>query len=158
MGGGRGPGRKRERTAGDKTQRGVIIAGVLLLIGAMVVSTVLASSVSGVADVSAAGVGVTAALLFFAAAAVGAAVGFLFELPRTRFSDRRVRFGCSLRRARGEELRDLLAGGRSDRDPLAGGGVRLRGARRRQLLGRDPRRLRAGGQRPGRRRRHVERR
>jgi hypothetical protein len=87
MGGGREPGRERERTAGDKTQRGVLIASVLLLIGAMVVSTLLASSVSGVANVSAAGVGVTAALLFFAAAAAGAAVGFLFGLPRTRFID-----------------------------------------------------------------------
>jgi hypothetical protein len=59
---------------------------VLLVIGAMVVGSLPASSVSGVADVSGS-VGVAAALLFFAAAAAGGVVGFLFALPRARFID-----------------------------------------------------------------------
>ncbi|WP_250037843.1 PASTA domain-containing protein [Paractinoplanes maris] len=69
------------RMAGDKIQRGVSIFVVGLLFSMIVVSVLLAlSSGNG-------GAGVTAFLLFVAASAVGAALGFLFGLPRARAAE-----------------------------------------------------------------------
>ena len=66
------------RTAGDKIQRGVTLFSVTLLFAMIVVSVLLALAGRD------GGAGVTAFLLFVAAAAVGAALGFLFGLPRAR--------------------------------------------------------------------------
>ena len=64
--------------AGDKIQRGVSVFVVGLLVSMITISVLLAlASRDG-------GAGVTAFLLFVAAAAVGAALGFLFGLPRAR--------------------------------------------------------------------------
>lgn len=74
-------------SAGDKTQRGVVWVSYLLILGMFLCSIVLARSVPERSDVSGAGVGLTAFLLFAAAAAVGAGLGFLFGLPRARFTE-----------------------------------------------------------------------
>jgi hypothetical protein len=74
-------------TPGDKTQRGVAAVSYLLIAGMFSCSIVLAQSVPDDSDVSGLGVGLTAFLLFGAAAAVGAALGFLFGLPRSRYAE-----------------------------------------------------------------------
>ncbi|MET0907852.1 MAG: hypothetical protein ABWZ99_00155, partial [Ilumatobacteraceae bacterium] len=87
-------------SAGDKTQRGVVWVSYLLILGMFLCSIVLARSVPARSDASGAGVGLTAFLLFAAAAAVGAALGFLFGLPRARFT---VADGGAARRPAGGE-------------------------------------------------------
>ena len=74
-------------TSGDRTQRGVVFVSYLLVVGMVGASIVLGLSVPGSSDVSGAGVGLAAFSLFAAAAAVGAGLGFLFGLPRSRFAD-----------------------------------------------------------------------
>jgi hypothetical protein len=69
------------RRAGDKIQRGVMIMAITMLLAMVVVAVLLASSSNS------AGAGVTVFLLFVAAAAIGAALGFLFGLPRARVAD-----------------------------------------------------------------------
>src|SRR3954453_13267636 len=74
-------------SAGAEAQRGVVIIATSMTVAMAVVSALLTVSTGrngGAADV---GVGVAAFLLFVAAAAVGAALGFLFGLPRARFTD-----------------------------------------------------------------------
>jgi hypothetical protein len=73
--------RRGSRKAGDKIQRGVLIVGVVLLTAMIVVSVMLAAFTHD------GGAGVTAFLLFVAAAAVGALLGFLFGMPRARMAD-----------------------------------------------------------------------
>jgi len=67
--------------AGDKIQRGVLVITLSMLIAMIVISILL-----GVHTHSG-GAGVTVFLLFVAAMAVGAALGFLFGLPRARVAD-----------------------------------------------------------------------
>lgn len=74
-------------TPGDKTQHGVVAVSYLLILGMFVCSIVLAQSVPDDSDVSGLGAGLAAFLLFGAAAAVGAALGFLFGLPRSRYAE-----------------------------------------------------------------------
>jgi len=74
-------------TPGDKTQRGVVAISYLLIFGMFCCSILLALSVADDSDVSGLGVGLTAFLLFGAAAAVGAVLGFLFGLPRSRYAE-----------------------------------------------------------------------
>jgi hypothetical protein len=73
--------RRGARKAGDKIQRGVVIVGVVLLAAAVLVSILLGGFTGD------GGAGVTLFLLFAAASAVGALLGFLFGLPRARVAD-----------------------------------------------------------------------
>jgi len=73
--------RRFTRRAGDKIQRGVMAIAIVMLLAMTVVSAVLGSATDS------AGAGLTAYLLFVAAAAVGAVLGFLFGLPRARVAD-----------------------------------------------------------------------
>jgi hypothetical protein len=69
------------RMAGDKIQRGVLTVAIVLLVAMIVVAVLLGLfSHEG-------GAGVTSFVLFASAAAVGAGLGFLFGLPRSRVSD-----------------------------------------------------------------------
>jgi hypothetical protein len=69
------------RMAGDKIQRGVLTVAIVLLVAMIVVAVLLGLfSHQG-------GAGVTSFVLFAAAAAAGAGLGFLFGLPRARVSD-----------------------------------------------------------------------
>jgi hypothetical protein len=68
-------------SAGAEAQRGVVIIATSMTVAMAVVSALLTVSTGRN------GVGVAAFLLFVAAAAVGAALGFLFGLPRARFTD-----------------------------------------------------------------------
>jgi hypothetical protein len=72
---------------GDRTQKGVVLISYLIIFGVLLCCFVLWFSLRDQKDVSGAGVGLTAFLLFAAGAAVGAVVGFLFGLPRARFAD-----------------------------------------------------------------------
>jgi len=72
---------KTARLAGDKIQRGVMIVAVVLLVSMIVVAILLATATHD------GGAGVTSFVLFAAAAAIGAALGFLFGLPRARVAD-----------------------------------------------------------------------
>jgi hypothetical protein len=74
-------------SAGDRTQKGVVLISYLIIFGILVCCFILWFSVRDEPGVSGAGVGLTAFLLFAAGAAVGAVVGFLFGLPRARFAD-----------------------------------------------------------------------
>jgi len=74
-------------TPGDKTQRGVVAVSYLLIFGMFLCSLALAQSVPDDTDVSGLAVGLTSFLLFGAAAAVGAGLGFLFGLPRSRYAE-----------------------------------------------------------------------
>lgn len=76
------------RSSGDKAQRAVAFLAMGFLIGMVVVSLILAWSTPGAGAAHGSGVALTAFLLFIAAAAVGAALGFMFGLPRARFADR----------------------------------------------------------------------
>ncbi|GIF22123.1 hypothetical protein BJ973_002449 [Actinoplanes tereljensis] len=71
----------RERGAGDKIQRGVLVIAISMLLGMIIVAVLLSVSTRD------GGAGVTAFLLFVAAAAVGAALGFMFGLPRARLAE-----------------------------------------------------------------------
>ncbi len=66
------------RMAGDKIQRGVLVVVLTLLVLMIVAAVLLGLSTHD------SGAGVTAFVLFAAAAAVGAGLGFLFGLPRAR--------------------------------------------------------------------------
>jgi hypothetical protein len=77
--------RKPPRSAGQKTQQGVIIVSGLFIVGIVLVSMLLAGSVPDAVGKSGTAVGITTLLLFFAAGAVGSGLGFLFGLPRSRF-------------------------------------------------------------------------
>jgi hypothetical protein len=74
-------------SAGAQAQSGVVVVGAGMTVAMVAVSALLTISTArdgGAADV---GVGAAAFLLFVAAAAVGAALGFLFGLPRARLTD-----------------------------------------------------------------------
>jgi uncharacterized membrane protein YwzB len=73
--------RKIARRAGDKIQRGVMAVTVAMLVAMVAVAIILGTTTDD------SGAGVTAFLLFVAAAAVGAVLGFLFGLPRARVAD-----------------------------------------------------------------------
>jgi PASTA domain len=66
------------RMAGDKIQRGVLVVVVTLLVLMIVAAVLLGFATHD------SGAGVTSFVLFAAAAAVGAGLGFLFGLPRAR--------------------------------------------------------------------------
>jgi hypothetical protein len=70
-----------ERLAGDKIQRGVLMIAIGLLVAMVVVAVLLGLFGHD------GGAGVTSFVLFSAAAAAGAGLGFLFGLPRARVSD-----------------------------------------------------------------------
>lgn len=74
-------------TAGDRTQRGVVLVSSLLIGGMFVSCIIFGQSVPDDSSASGLGVGLTAFALFGAAAAVGAGLGFLFGLPRSRYAD-----------------------------------------------------------------------
>jgi hypothetical protein len=81
------PGQGPAVSAGAQAQFGVVVVGAGMtaaMVGVSALLTVSTSRNGGIADV---GVGVTAFLLFLAAAAVGSALGFLFGLPRARLTD-----------------------------------------------------------------------
>ncbi|WP_203819103.1 PASTA domain-containing protein [Paractinoplanes ferrugineus] len=72
---------RRDRRVGDQIQRGVLVIAIAMLLAAVVVAILLtATTHSG-------GAGLTAFALFVAAAAIGAAMGFVFGLPRARVAD-----------------------------------------------------------------------
>jgi hypothetical protein len=78
--------RPPRKSIGEVMQHGVVVwAGMFAAVGA-VASGLFALSAPG-RWVDRVGVGVTAALLFLAACAVGGIVGFVFALPRARFTD-----------------------------------------------------------------------
>lgn len=67
--------------AGDEIQRGVLAVSLVLIVAVVTVSVLLALTSHNT------GVGITAFVLFAAAMAIGAGLGFLFGLPRSRVSD-----------------------------------------------------------------------
>src|SRR4051794_23718762 len=71
----------RDRKVGDKIQRGVLLVAVSMLLAMLVTAILLSLSVAD------GGAGIAAFALFVAAAAVGAALGFLFGLPRARVAE-----------------------------------------------------------------------
>ena len=82
-------------SAGAQAQFGVVMIGAGMTVAMVTVSALLTVSTSrnsGTVDV---GVGVTAFLLFTAAAAVGSAFGFLFGLPRARLTDQLATTGSA---------------------------------------------------------------
>ncbi len=78
--------RGRADRAGDEAQRGVMRVGAALTVAMLFAAALLTLSTRRTEAVDV-GVGVTAFLLFAAAAAVGAVLGFLFGLPRARLTD-----------------------------------------------------------------------
>jgi hypothetical protein len=72
---------------GEKAQHGVTMIAVVLLVGVAVLSVGVTVSAGSRPAAGAIGAGVTMFLLFTASAAIGAALGFLFGLPRARFTD-----------------------------------------------------------------------
>jgi hypothetical protein len=84
----------KHRTAGEKIQRGVTFIAGLFVVGIIVVSVMLARSIPAAVAKSGVAVGITALLLFFAAGALGAGVGFLFGLPRARYADQAATAGA----------------------------------------------------------------
>ena len=77
----------RRPSAGEKAQRGVTMIAAVLLVGVAVLSAGVMLSAGSRPAAGAIGAGVTMFLLFTASAAIGAALGFLFGLPRARFTD-----------------------------------------------------------------------
>ena len=73
--------RRLPRKVGDKIQRGVLIVVIVLIVSMVVVAIMLAMATHD------GGAGVTSFVLFAAAAAIGAGLGFLFGLPRARIAD-----------------------------------------------------------------------
>ncbi len=73
--------------AGAQAQRGVVKVGLVMVLAMAGVSVLLTVSTAGQGARADVGVGVTAFLLFVAAASVGSALGFLFGLPRARLTD-----------------------------------------------------------------------
>jgi len=80
--------RGNPRSTGDKAQRGVAFMALGFLVGMGVVSLIFARSIPDEGLARSSGVGLTVFVLFTAAAAVGASLGFMFGLPRARFADR----------------------------------------------------------------------
>jgi hypothetical protein len=80
--------RGNPRSTGDKAQRAVAFLALGFLSGMALVSVILAGSVADDNLARSSGVGLTAFLLFTASASVGAALGFMFGLPRARFAER----------------------------------------------------------------------
>jgi hypothetical protein len=72
---------------GQKIERGVRDVAIGIVIGAVVVSVLLANSSGSNGSKAGVGVGVMAFLLFAAAVFVGVGLGFLFGMPRARFAD-----------------------------------------------------------------------
>jgi hypothetical protein len=79
--------RQMLRRAGQKTQRGVTIVTVVLLLGMLAISYLLAQGAPEEGGGRGIGIGITAYLLFAASGMVGSGFGFLFGLPRARFAD-----------------------------------------------------------------------
>jgi hypothetical protein len=77
----------RAETAGAQAQRGVVVIAASMTLAMAVLSAFLTMSTGRNGTQADVGVGVAAFLLFVAASAVGAALGFLFGLPRARFTD-----------------------------------------------------------------------
>src|SRR3954451_11401420 len=77
----------RRPSPGEKAQHGVTMIAVVLLVGVVVLSVGVMVSAGPRPAAGAIGAGVTMFLLFTASAAIGAALGFLFGLPRARFTD-----------------------------------------------------------------------
>src|SRR3954468_11292839 len=77
----------RRPSPGEKAQHGVTKIAVVLLVGVSVLSVGVMASAGPKPAAGAIGAGVTMFLLFTASAAIGAALGFLFGLPRARFTD-----------------------------------------------------------------------
>jgi hypothetical protein len=73
--------------AGAEAQRGVVKVGTVMVLAMAGVSGLLTLSTAGKGAAVDVGVGVTAFLLFVAAASIGCALGFLFGLPRARLTD-----------------------------------------------------------------------
>jgi hypothetical protein len=76
-----------QRSAGAQIQRGAVYVMTGLIAAAVVVAALLMLSTGSGSWAKGIGVGVTLFLLCGAAGAVGAALGFLFGLPRSRFTD-----------------------------------------------------------------------
>ena len=74
-------------SAGAEAQRGVVAIALSMTLAMAVLSALLSVSTGRNGTAVDVGVGVAAFLLFVAASAVGAALGFLFGLPRARFTD-----------------------------------------------------------------------
>ncbi len=74
-------------TAGSRTQQGVVLVSALLIGGMFVSCIIFGQTLPDDGKVSGLGVGLTAFALFGAAAAIGAGLGFLFGLPRSRYAD-----------------------------------------------------------------------
>lgn len=74
-------------SAGAQIQRGAMYITAGLILAAVLVSVLLMFSTGTGSWAKGIGVGVTLFLLCGAAASVGAALGFLFGLPRSRFTD-----------------------------------------------------------------------
>jgi hypothetical protein len=77
----------RRPSPGEKAQHGVTMIAVVVLAGVAVLSVAVMASAGSSPAAGAIGSGVTMFLLFTASAAIGAALGFLFGLPRARFTD-----------------------------------------------------------------------
>jgi hypothetical protein len=78
---------RRHASPGENAQHGVTKIAVVLLVGVSVLSVGVMASAGPKPAAGAIGAGVTMFLLFAASAAIGAALGFLFGLPRARFTD-----------------------------------------------------------------------
>jgi hypothetical protein len=78
---------RRHASPGENAQHGVTKIAVVLLVGVSVLSVGVMASAGPKPAAGAIGAGVTMFLLFTASAAIGAALGFLFGLPRARFTD-----------------------------------------------------------------------
>jgi hypothetical protein len=76
-----------KRNTGEKTQRTVAIMAATLTGGMIALCYLLTRSTAENGEGGDLGVGVAAFLLFVAAGTVGAVLGFLFGLPRSRFAD-----------------------------------------------------------------------
>src|SRR3954447_1652190 len=77
----------RHPSPGEKAQHGVTTIAVALLVGVAVLGVGVMMSAGSRPAAGAIGAGITMFLLFTASAAVGATLGFLFGLPRARFTD-----------------------------------------------------------------------
>ena len=78
---------RRRPSPGENAEHGVTMIAVVLLVGVGVLSGGVMLSAGSKPAAGAIGAGVTMFLLFTASGAIGAALGFLFGLPRARFTD-----------------------------------------------------------------------
>lgn len=79
------PDAEERRRPGMKTQRGVVVVVIATIFGMILIAIGLARAAPD--PVNGAAVGLTSFLVFLAATTVGAGLGFLFGLPRSRFAD-----------------------------------------------------------------------